>query len=263
MFQTAKRLSGMQLHARDGHIGKIDEFLFDDQNWAIRYLVADIGSWLLGRKVLLSPAALVQVEDHSIKVNYTKDQIRHSPDIDSAQPISRQMEQELHDYYSWPYYWVYPGHYNSLGGAIYPGLSYPSGFPQPLMEEPLTARAVEQERETEKRVRRSHLRSFKEVGGYAVQSTDEEVGHVEDFIVDDRKWVIRYLVANTKAVLPGKKVLLAPQWLLGIDWGETKVYADASGDLIRNGPEYRPGMEIDRDYENRLYDYYGRPKYWT
>ncbi|MDG5813563.1 PRC-barrel domain-containing protein [Chitinispirillales bacterium ANBcel5] len=262
MFDTCIKLYGKSLHATDGKIGKVDDFYFDDTNWALRYLVADVGSWLLGKKILLSPAALGKPLNDSIDVKYSKDQVKHSPNVDTQKPISRKLEEELHDYYSWPYYWVYPNHYNSLGGAIYPGLSFPSGFPKPLGEEPITAQALEKEQKTEEEIRQSHLRSTKELTNYHIQATDEEIGHVEDFILDTEHWVIRYLIVDTKNILPGKKVLLAPQWILGIDWGETKVYADVSADTIRNGPEFTNKTELDRDYEKRLYEYYKRPKYW-
>ncbi|KMQ51090.1 hypothetical protein CHISP_2013 [Chitinispirillum alkaliphilum] len=262
MFHNASSLTGMSLDAQDGHIGKIDDIYFDDQNWAVRYVVADIGFWLLGRKVLLSPAALHEPKGRSVTVNATKEQVKKSPDINTAEPVSRKLEEELHDHYSWPYYWVYPQHYNSLGAAIYPGLSYPSGFPQPTQKEPFTAKALEKEKKTEEKMGQWSIRSAKEVDGYHIQCTDEEIGHVEDFIIDTTNWVVRYLIVNTKNILPGKKVILAPQWVLGIDWAETKVFVDVSAETIVNGPQFEPQTQLDRDFEERLYDYYKRPKYW-
>ena len=47
----------------DGEIGKVREFYFDDQHWAIRYLVADTENWLAGRQVLISPYALGSVNE--------------------------------------------------------------------------------------------------------------------------------------------------------------------------------------------------------
>jgi PRC-barrel domain len=58
MLRSLKQLYGDKLGATDGEIGHIKDFYFDDQNWAIRYLVVDTGTWLPGRKVLISPHSL-------------------------------------------------------------------------------------------------------------------------------------------------------------------------------------------------------------
>ena len=58
MLQLAGDLRGYKLIARDGEIGKAEEFYFDDQSWAVRYLIANTGGWLGGRQVLISPYAL-------------------------------------------------------------------------------------------------------------------------------------------------------------------------------------------------------------
>ena len=52
MLQSIKQLYGNKLGASDGEIGHVKDFYFDDQNWVVRYLVADTGSWLAGRQVL-------------------------------------------------------------------------------------------------------------------------------------------------------------------------------------------------------------------
>jgi hypothetical protein len=262
MLRSTKKMHGLILQATDGSIGKVDQFYFDDSNWAVRYLVADLGGFPGGRRVLISPAALDKPREDGFAVKVTRSQVRSSPDIDTAKPISRLHEIELHDYYSWPYYWAYPMYYNSLGGAIYPGLSSPAGY-MPSEHTGIEADALRREQVQRERTEDTHLRSTKEITGYEVQARDETFGHVDDFLVDDSAWVVRYLIITSRLILPDRKVLFAPQWTKGIDWEDAKVYADYPKDIIRNGPEYDPEVEIDRDFENRLYDYYGRPKYWA
>ena len=58
MLQSIKQLYGEKLGASDGEIGHVKDFYLDDRNWAVRYLVADTGTWLPGRRVLLSPHAI-------------------------------------------------------------------------------------------------------------------------------------------------------------------------------------------------------------
>jgi len=109
MLRKAKELKGAKLQARDGAIGKIKDLYFDDEAWTVRYLVADTGSWLTGRKVLLSPFAVQKIrsaDEHVLEVNLSRRQIEESPSIDEAMPVSRQFEIEYYQYYNWPIYWA-------------------------------------------------------------------------------------------------------------------------------------------------------------
>jgi hypothetical protein len=115
---------------------------------------------------------------------------------------------------------------------------------------------VEPEEET-------HLRSVKEVTGYQILATDGDIGHVEDFIVEDKLWLLQYLVVDTRNFLPGgRKVLVAPAWVNSVDWVGRSVSVDLSVDAVKNSPEYDPSEPVNRAYETRLYDYHGRPHYW-
>ena len=107
MLSKAKTLKGYKLDSLDGEIGKVKEFYFDDKYWAIRYLVADTGSWRINRQTLISPYALVSVikEEQLISIALTKKQIEDSPTLDSDKPVSRQYEEAYYGYYGWPMYW--------------------------------------------------------------------------------------------------------------------------------------------------------------
>jgi hypothetical protein len=80
--------------------------------------------------------------------------------------------------------------------------------------------------------------------------------------VEDKKWAIRYMVVNTQNWLPEKKVLVAPQWAKSISWEKSKIYMNHSKEEIKKSPEYNPSSPVNREYEEVLHDYYGRPKYW-
>jgi hypothetical protein len=108
-----------------------------------------------------------------------------------------------------------------------------------------------------------HLRSAAVVRGYHVQGSDEAIGHVEDFIIDDETWAVRYLVIDTSNVWFGRKVLVSPHWATRISWEEKKVYLDLPRQAIKDSPEWTPAEAIDREYETSLYDFYGRPVYWS
>ena len=110
MLCKAKTVKGYKLDSLDGEIGSVKEFYFDDQHWAIRYLVADTGNWLTGRQVLISPYALGVVNQgkQSISINLTNKQIEKSPSLASDKPVSRQFEVSYYGYYGWPVYWDGP-----------------------------------------------------------------------------------------------------------------------------------------------------------
>ena len=248
MQYSVKDLKGYAIGATDGDIGKLDDFYFDDESWTIRYLVAETGNWLMNRKVLISPFAIgkADLSKKRLNVTLTKKQVEESPSIDTDKPVSRQHEASYLDYYGYPYYWIGP----YLWGPItYPRLS---GVAQKRNEE---VRALRKEAND------LHLRSVSKVTGHHIEATDGHIGHAEDFLIDGETWEIRYLVVDTQNWWPGKKVLVAPLWVSRVSWSDSTVYVDLSREMIKNGPEYHP-KALNRKYEETLYDYYKRPKYW-
>ena len=244
MQNSINSLIGYVIRATDGDLGKVDELYFDDETWAVRYVVLETGNWFSGRKVLISPVALgrPELESRTISANLTCAQVRSSPDIDTERPIHRQHEAELNEHYHWPWRGGYGGIYGTT--------------PLPLSVDEVF---VEQEASASERQDDPHLRSTRQVTGYHIHATDGEIGHVEDFIVDDEKWVVCFLVVDTGNWLPGKKVLLSPQWIQRVAWVDSSVYFDLTKESVRNSPELDPSKGVDRDYEACLYDHYGRP----
>ena len=121
MLRSLKQLYRDKLGASDGEIGHINDFYFDDRNWAVRYVVVDTGTWLPGRQVLLSPHAFgssLHEAGKLLLVNLTRKQIENSPSIDLHKPVSRQYEEEYYRYYGWPYYWQGDGLWGMGGFPI-------------------------------------------------------------------------------------------------------------------------------------------------
>jgi hypothetical protein len=244
MLRSLKELIGYKIQAADGDIGKVEDFYFDDHQWIIRYLVDNTGTFL-GRSVLISPISLGEPQwaTKTFPVRMSIEQIKESPDAGAAKPVSRQKEIELVSYYEWPAYW---------GGAFQ---HMPVGIVQ-------QAKAKEKT-EAQKGKRDPNLRSFEEVASYHLRATDGDIGHVDDFIVDDTDWRIRYCVVDTRNWLPAKRVLLALDWITDVNWEEKRACVDLTKEDIKNAPRYDPATPINRKYEEHLYDFYGRPKYWT
>ena len=257
MLYNLSTLEDFSLGALDGEIGSVEDFYFDDQAWTIRYLVAGTGNWLSGRTVLISPAALrkVNFDDNRIEVKLTQEQIRNSPDIDTHKPISRQHESALHDYYGFPYYWGGP---YLWGPVAYPGAIVPPPEAVEQNSQERELRAVEEKH----RLEDQHLRSTREVTGYTIEASDGDIGHVEDFLIEDGNWTIRYAVVDTRNWWPGKHVLVPPRWIIGVDWSASKARIDVPREQIKQAPEYANDMSITRDYEESVYRHYQRPGYW-
>jgi sporulation protein YlmC with PRC-barrel domain len=108
-----------------------------------------------------------------------------------------------------------------------------------------------------------HLRSTHDVSGHHVQAVDGEIGHVEDFVIDDETWAIRYLIIDTHNWWPGKKVLISPQWIERVSWDELKVFVNLTRKNVKQSPEYTEGSLLTRDYETGLHRHYNRQKYWV
>jgi PRC-barrel domain len=248
MLRSLKGLERYTIGATDGDIGSVVNFLVDDEHWAVRYLVAETGGFFAGRKVLISPLSFRQADwaTSSFHVQLTMEKVKLAPSIDVDQSVSRQHEMELSKYYQYPYYWGYAGIW---GISPCPAVLAASGWREPSPS--ATAPAGD-----------SHLRSVNEVCGYEVHGSDADVGHISDFIIDDQSWEVRYLVVATGHWWAGKRVLVAPHWAASISWDERKVYLNKSREEIRSSPAWSADDPINREYESRLYDYYGRPSYW-
>jgi len=246
MLFNAKTINGYELDSLDGTIGDVQDLYFDDHHWTIRYLIADTGNWLKERQVLISPYALRAVNGMTgqISLALTKKQIEDSPSIACDKPVSKQFEDSYYDHYGWPMYWGGP----YIWGA----------YPSLIRDRDAWIKPEQKERGWD-----PNLRSVKEVTGYHILANDGEIGHVEDFIVDDETWAIRYLVIDTRNWLPGKKVLISQQWIDRVSWNDAQVILSISRESVQMAPEFSDEALITRDYEDKLHRHYDRQGYWV
>jgi uncharacterized protein YrrD len=239
-WHELETLKGYSLQARDGEIGTITDVWFDDHRWTLRYLVVRTGGWLMGREVLLPPTVIrgLNVAREQIAVDLTREQVEKSPPIDSEQPVSRHYETQLHAHYGWLPYWL-SGPFGALGTT---GLdAAPPPEPQEPVREPPDP----------------HLRSSKEVRGYRLHARDGDIGELVDFVIHEEDWTIRYLAADTRRWLPGRKVLLAPDRVQSIRWSDHEVAIDMQRETLRTAPAYDGPQVVDHGYEVHLHQHYG------
>ena len=240
MLRNASAIKGYAIAASDGRIGTVSDFLFDDASWLVRWLVVDTGKWLSGRKVLLPPSAMGHPAPtgNELPVSLTKQQIKDSPDSDTDRPVSRQIEANIYDYYGWRPYWgtdLLMGGYGGFGGGAITELPTPGS--RRRAEDIATARESDND---------PHLRSIAAIIGYHIHASDGEIGHVEDFLIEDADWSIHDLVVDTKNWWPGKKVLISPRWARDIDWTDNVVKLNVDRKRIKDSPTYDASTTVDR-----------------
>ena len=224
MLQNTKELTGCKLAASDGDIGHLKDFYFDDRSWAVRYVVADTGTWLTGRMVLLAPRAFGHLEltGRSLFVNLTRKQIEDSPAIETHKPVSRQYEEQYHGYYGWPVYWDAGG---MLGVAGFDVVVPPAG-------------AANRSHHGHNQTNDPHLRSAQSVVGHHIEATDGAIGSVSGFMVDDKRWAIRALAVEAGHWYSGKEILIAPAKVERISDEDAKVFVNLTKAEIERTAEH-------------------------
>lgn len=251
MLRNASTLHGYGIAASDGRLGIVNDLLFEDTSWLVRWLVVDTGNWLPGRKVLLPATVLghLDPEKREFSVRLTMDEVKHSPNIDTERPVSRQVETDIYDFYGWRPYWN-PSLY--LDGF---GYGYGGGATMPLPT-PESARLEEDILAAQRDHDDPHLRSVEAVTGYHIHATDGDIGHVDDFLVDDADWSIHFLVVDTRNWWPGRDVLISPRAVRSVEWRDNLVNLSVGREAVKASPIYDPSMTVDRAYERRLHSYY-------
>jgi hypothetical protein len=229
MLQSIKQLCGEKLGAMDGEMGHVKDFYFDDQNWTVRYVVADTGSWLPGRKVILSPHAFGALHQGGkvLRVKLTRKQIEGSPSIESHKTVSRQYEEEYYRYYGWPCYWQGDGLWGMSGFPIAP---LPA---QPLPGQTATAKGSKPERAD------AHLRSSQAVIGYHLEATDGIIGHVCDFMMDAQTWTIGELVVKTGHRFSGKEVQIPTDKVDRVGYDTSTVFVHLTKEAVEQSSAHQ------------------------
>ena len=252
MFCNLNNLLKFKIVTKEGAMGHVHDIFFDDHAWKVRYFVDSVGSWFHERQVLVAPVNIREVdwENHELKVDLTKEQVGECPEISQHKPICLQKREALDRFYTWPD----------------TPMIWDSGIPNTSIITPPVS--YEQRNEKTETVQVSegdepNLRSVREVEKYHIEATDGAIGHLENFLVEEDGLDIRYLVVNTHNWTPGRKVLIAPQWIRRISWDDSRIYVGYDQEHIRTSPEFDPTSSLIRQDEKRLYDYYQRPYYWS
>lgn len=216
--KSVKKMLNNGLVAADGDIGRCKDLLLDELSWVIRYLVIDTHKWLpFGRKVVVSPISvdLGRSTEDEVSVSLTKDQIKHSPPLAEHEPVSREYEKALSQYYGYGQYW--------MGGGLWGAYPTPAALIEPDPE------SLQSEVEGE-----NHLRSVQELEHYRIKCSGELIGHVVDFIFDEEDWAISNVVIETDNWPGGSGQRLLPvKDIADIEWAERAIRTTFSSSQVR------------------------------
>ncbi|HLY54652.1 MAG TPA: PRC-barrel domain-containing protein [Stellaceae bacterium] len=248
MLWNASAINGYAIEASDGRLGTVSDLLFEDVGWVLRWAVVDTGNWLHGRKVLLPLSVLGKPDPahRQIPVKLTMQQVKASPDINTDLPVSQQMEMHVYDYYGWDPHWG--------NGFIPISNAIATPFVPPSV---LSAANPLDDADSQPGEGDPHLRSIAAVTGYHVHATDGDIGHLEDFLVDDAGWLIRYITVDTGTWWPGQRVLISPRSVRTIDWAERLVRLDVPRQKVKDSPPYDRAATVDGAYDATFHGYYG------
>jgi len=231
MLRSLKDLEGYRVRGTDGDLGTVSNFLLEDAGWACRYMVVGTGGPFRTHEVLIPPKSFGRAEwsGRTFPIALTCQGIRESPGVETDPPVSQQHEQDFYRYY------------RCYG---YPDLWARTGEPPPAHgEEDL------------------HLWSARVLRGYRIHACDGELGHVDDFIVDDRTWRVRYFVVRTSTWWLGRLVLVPPRRTKEVSWDEGRIYLGVTRQEVEDSPAWDASAPVNHAYDEHLFDYYGRPTY--
>jgi hypothetical protein len=253
MLERATKLQGYTLHAQDGDLGKVRTFYTDDDEWGIHYLVVDTSNWFSGKYVLLPVDVLGKLDrdKQRLFVSLTREEVQNSPEVPKHTGPSAADQMAMPAPAHRSVYWSMDPFVLQAMAARPGGIPVPVGVSEPPPNPvPLDMQGSG-----------SPLRSTREIVGYYIQARDGEIGHVEDFLIDPETWHVRYMVVDTRNWLPGKKVIVSPRWIEAVRWDDMHVVVDLLREQIKHSPVFDSHM-VDRAYEQQLFDFYGRERYW-
>ena len=202
MIISAKQAYGVSAVCGMTPVGTVDDLLFDDRSWSITQIVIRTGDWPARKRVLILPRD-VQGADWSarrLRLGLTEQQVHTAPTLESHPPVALQDYQEIQRFVAWDAYWA----------GVFDGLP----------EDDV------------------HLRNTRAVTGHHVFGLDGEVGYVDNFVIEDATWSIRYLVVRMGMRRDARRVLVEPRWVEAIDWQRRGVHVHLAASEIEQATEF-------------------------
>ncbi len=233
MLWNASAIKGYQIAASDGDVGHVDDILIDEASWTVRWLIVHTGSWLDQRSVCLPAWSLTppDPEAHHMTVDLTRRQIEGSPEVGEDDRLSPADQAIVAGYYA---------------EASRAKIDAEAGGVATLARHPLLNLEAS-----------TRLFSLKALMNATVEAVDGEIGHVESLILDDRTWVVKYLMVHTGGWWADKKVLILPATVTSVDDIRGSIDLIVDREKVRGSPPYWPGDTVDVAFDEQFHIYYG------
>ncbi|MBN1855258.1 MAG: hypothetical protein JW829_21175 [Pirellulales bacterium] len=211
MIITANQIYGATAICNKVPRGKLVDLLFDDRSWTISYVVIRIGSWHTRPQVLVRPRDITDINLASRRVclGLSESQLKAAPSLESNPPVALQKYRESQRYLAWDAYW----------GGVFRKIP-DDGDP--------------------------HLRNTRAVTGHHMFGLDSDAGRVDNFVIDDSMWQIRYLVVRIGKHRDAKRVMIEPRWVDSIVWEERGIHLHLSKTDIEHCGEFIPKQFVKR-----------------
>jgi hypothetical protein len=229
MLHLAKKVIGAPVRGTDGNIGTLADYFFEEDRWTIRYLLIDAAEGFKGKRVLVSPMAVRTAWGVSgIELSLTRDEVWNSPQVTDDEALSATGEADVLAYYGYPEYWGATGVWGSYDNPTLLGAD---------RVEPVTGRSTTRTATIDPEARR--LRSVAKSAGYHIHAQDGEIGHVDDFLIGQDSWRIRYLLVDTSNWIGGRSVIVSSDLLDHVDKTKGQLYVNAMRAEISNAPAFK------------------------
>jgi hypothetical protein len=178
----------------------------------------------------------------TINAAFTKQQVQESDDVGTHKPEGLEQPHDYSLYLGLPYYLRLDALNDSDHGPV-AGRAH----------DPEKGKASEH---SFLQAYDDHLRSSKLVSRYHVMAVDGEIGQIEDGIVEDQTWTIKYVTSTVGNWWSAKKVLLPTESILWVSAAEANVYVSLTRTNIATAPAFDPEKPLTDDLEIALYNHY-------
>jgi sporulation protein YlmC with PRC-barrel domain len=250
MKLSLKEILGYGVETHEHVTGKVIDFLLDDEYWSVRYADAELGFKFSDRRILIPQTFLKRTKwaSQNFKVQLSKEGLETCPKLEAHLPVSRKYEEELNKHYRISNYWV--RNYKDLKN----GFDKMRHFELPDQEFKAAPKLI-REKDVD-----TNLRSFNEILGYDILTSDGNVGCIDDLLIESDDWsVISIIVAANKWEPWSKKVIIASTWIEEVSYIDKQIKISLRTKEVENAPEYNTLEPINEVLEKRYYNYLGKP----
>lgn len=232
-------------------IGTIWGFVVDKRFWNVSHIVVQIGKGLEDQKILISEQAFQKplILDRGFLVSLSGGRSGTKLPDDSADLSACSYVTKLEVCLGPPNGW-----------ALVRPMPWPA-FPMPMVSSfyvKENASSTQGEQKCDVRPQ-----SCRDLIGSPVKATDGGAGVIDDLLLDDDYWLVRYVVLDTGRWFPGRKVILSTSWLKHTSEDDSTLLVDLTSEAVKDGPTYDPGVPINRELESGIFAHYDRRPYWV